>query len=164
MKEHFELPESECKRVTRTEMAALRMVLILASEINYAADDLCERLKIVPNGTDRMNALKEEVNSLFKDLLGTVTDKQRRTLRNSANDYEMRLVPKMTPDTTCLAMTKSDITELVNCAREKCKFCSFNEEEAKTKCALYILLENYIPLDDYGTDITCPYAYKDWIN
>lgn len=160
-KQAFELPEDQCERLTRNEMASLRLVLVLASEVTYAKEDLSRRLGIVPNGKSRMNMVLGGINSLFKDLLGTVSDKQRKALRNSALDYEIRLVPKMTPESSSIAVQKQDMTEMIDCAREKCKFCTLDGEECR-KCKLYKLLETIVPLDDYNSDIACPYAFEDW--
>ena len=162
MRERFELPDRDCIRMTRDEMASTRMVLVLASELHFAKDDLKKRLEVIPDGPERMETVVDECDSLFRDILGTVSDKQRKTLRNSANDYEIRLAPKMTPENFSMAVAKDDMTVLVNCAREKCKYCSLAGQEV-AKCALYKLLETYIPLNDYGSDeIICPYAYQEW--
>lgn len=164
MNDTFELPDSQCKRLTRTEMSSLRMLLVLASEMNYAVEDLENLLKIVPEGQDRMNELASKTSNLFRDLLGAVTDKQRRALRNSANDYDFKLTPKLSTDGLTLAMSREDMSMLVNCAREKCKYCTFAGKEIKS-CKLYSLLETYIPLDEYGDDsIACPYAFQEWGN
>ena len=158
----FELPNEECIRATRDEMACIRIVLIASSELNYAREDLKQRLSIVPDGNERMNRLADEMTELFKDILGTISDKQRRTLRNSANDYEMRLVPKMTPGFSGLSFTKDDVKTLVSAAREKCKFCTLAGREIHD-CDLYGILETYIPLDNYGNEeIVCPYNYQEW--
>ena len=139
------------------------MILILGSELAYAKDDLKERLKTVPNGTARMNMLLGNCTSLFKDILGTITDKQRKTLRNSAQDYEIRLTPKLSPESSSLAVSKKDLTVLINCARERCKFCVLDGKQCKF-CELYKILEIVTPLDDYGDGIACPYAYSEWQN
>lgn len=159
----FELPEDECVRMTRDEMSATRMILIAASEMNYAKDDLKKRLATIPNGTERMTELTDGITDLFKDVMGTITDKQRRVLRNSAQDYEVHIVPKMMQEKSFIAVDKEDMTTLVNCAREKCKYCSMAGSDIR-KCDLYNLLEAYVPLNDYGSDdIMCPYAYQEWI-
>ena len=162
-KEPFELPNNQCVRATRNEMSSMRMVLIMASEVNHSRQDLEKRLDIVPDGNERMTKVADELNDLFQDIMGTVSDNQRRVLRNSEQDYEVRIVPKASTDKTCLAVSKQDMTNLVDCAREKCRFCSLNGEEAKD-CALYKFLEAYIPLDDYDGEFACPYAYQTWAN
>jgi len=161
MKQPFELPDDQCERLTRDEMSAVRMLLILSSEINYAKEDLQKRLAMIPNGKARMNMLAGNCTSLFKDVLGTISDKQRRTLRNSALDYDLKIVPKVNAGQTSIAVQKDDMTELVNCAREKCKYCTLSGLESRS-CQLYKLLEAYIPLNDYGAEIICPYAYQEW--
>lgn len=161
MKQPFELPDEQCERLTRNEMSAVRMLLILSSEMNYAKEDLQKIMGIVPNGKARMNMLVGNCTSLFKDVLGAMSDKQRKVLKNSALDYDLKIVPKVSAGQTSIAVQKDDMTELVNCAREKCKLCALSGLEAKN-CKLYRLLEAYIPLDDYGAEIICPYAYQEW--
>lgn len=161
MRERFELPNEQCERLTRPEMNAVRMMLILASSMAYAKEDLCKRVKSVPDGTERMDKLLDDCSALFEDILGTVSDKQRKQLRNSAKDYEIRLVPKSTPWRTTIAVQKDDVIAITDCARERCKYCTLDGKDAQ-ECHLYKLLEAYIPLDDYGDDIICPYAYAEW--
>lgn len=158
----FVLPNSECERLTRNEMLAVRWCLNMASELNQAKGDLSRRLEAVPNGKQRLAMLAGGMNSLFTDIIGTVSDAQRKTLRNTARDYSVKLVPKMDIGRTCLAVDKQDFHELVNCAQQRCAFCTKTGNEAR-QCKLYNLLEAYVPLDDYGDDdLFCPYMDKTW--
>lgn len=161
MRKRFELPDNECERATRDEMSAIRMLLIMSSNLAYAEDDLKKRLSIVPDGEARLKSVLEESTSLFQDILGTISDKQRRKLRNDANDYDVKLTPKFSADKTTMALSKQELMTLVNCAREKCKFCILNGRECE-QCELYQMLITIIPLNDYGSDIVCPYVYQEW--
>ena len=160
-REPFELPDSECERATRDEMSAIRMLLIMASNLAYAKDDLKKRLGIVPDGEERLSSVLEEATSLFQDVLGTISDKQRRKLRNDANDYDVKLTPKFSADKTLMALSKQELTTLINCARERCKFCTLDGNECK-KCELYQMLLTIVPLNDYGIGIMCPYVFQEW--
>ena len=157
----FELPDSECKRLTRPEMASLSMVMALASNLHFSKDDLKERLESIPGGTQRMNMLLGSVDSLFLDLIGTVCDRQRRQLRNQARDMKIQIVPTWKISNNKILIHKDEMKELVNCARYKCRQCADTGEEAR-KCRLYKWLEINVPLDDYGDDLICPYARVDW--
>ena len=163
MRERFELPDNECERATRDEMSAIRMLLVMASNLQYANEDLTKRLRMIPDGESRLKTLTEEYTALFQDILGTITDKQRRKLRNDALDYDVKLTPKIGMDKTTLAISKQELMTFVNCAREKCKFCTLDGYACKA-CNLYQILETVIPLNDYGSEISCPYFYQEWEN
>ena len=157
----YELPDDQCERLRRNEMIALRLLMSLVSEMEYVKEDLSERLECVPNGKARLNMMCGNAVSLFRDILGTVTDRQRRQLRNSAKDFKIKLVPALTPMGNNVMITLDEVMELTDCAREKCKMCAETGETCR-KCRLYQWLEANIPLDDYGDGIMCPYANIDW--
>lgn len=163
MRERFELPDNECERATRDEMSAIRMLLIMASNLGYAEEDLAKRLDIVPDGKERLKSVLKDSTELLQDILGTITDKQRRKLRNDALDYDVKLTPKIGVDKTTLAISKQELMTFVNCAREKCKYCTLDGYKCRA-CDLYQILETVIPLNDYGSDISCPYFYQEWEN
>lgn len=161
MRERFELPDEQCERATRDEMSAIRMMLVMASNLAYTKDDLGKRLDIIPDGKTRLESLLSESTSLFQDILGTISDKQRRKLRNDAKDYDVKLTPKFSAEKTTLALSKQELMALINCARERCKFCTLSGRECE-KCELYQILLTVVPLNDYGSDIVCPYCYQEW--
>ena len=49
----YQLPESECERLNRTEMNAMRWCLAAINSVAYAQDDLAKRLECIPNGKVR---------------------------------------------------------------------------------------------------------------
>ena len=160
-RDHYELPDKDCERLTAPEMEGVRWCLNMASTLLSARDDLKKRLKCVPYGNQRMNMITGGMNSLFQDILGTVTDKQRRNLRNTARDYMVKLVPSVRSDKRVLAIEKRDFKTLVNAAKEKCRSCT-ECGLAVRKCPLYQILEVYVPLDEYDDTIACSYAYQEW--
>ena len=155
------LPEKDRERLKRSEMACCRYIMVLASDLHYAKDDIGERLSCVPSGKERLNMIVGGIDSLFTDLLGTITEGQRKQLLNQAKDLDMKAVPKMSVGNNKVMVYLDDIKELVECARERCKICANTDEEAR-KCRLYKWLETNIPLDDYGDGLLCPYATEDW--
>lgn len=159
--EPFELPNDQCVRMTRSEMSCCRMIMSLANNLQIAQEDLKKRLEIIPNGAARMKKLLEDLDTLFLDLRGTISDRQRKQLRNSAKDMVFQLVPKITSNGNRVMISIDEMKELTECAMEKCKSCADSGEEAK-KCRLYQWLETNIPLDDYGDDLICPYAREEW--
>ena len=157
-KEPFELPDDQCERLKRQEMMAAQMMLTCFSNLMYVREDLQDRLGQVPYGRQRMNMLIGQFRSLLTDTMGTVSDKQRHHLQGVVKDMEVRLVPKMTPITTSVVLTKDEGKELVNAAQEQCRVCSLDSEECR-QCKLYRLLEAVVPLDDYS-GYSCPYGTK----
>ena len=157
----FELPDEDCERLTRSEMACLRSIMVLASDLHHAKDDLKNRLECVPGGVGRLNMILGSVDSLFKDLIGTVSDRQRRQIINQSKDMRLQIVPAMSSAGNKVMIYIDEVKELTDCAREKCKSCADTGEEAR-KCRLYKWLETNIPLDDYGDGFLCPYARRDW--
>ena len=161
MKEAFVLPEKSCERLTRTEMNAVKLTISLTSVVNYAREDLVKKLEVIPDGIARMNAVTNDLNELLQDILGTVSYKQSKQLLNDAKDLEIRLVPKMTSDNASVLFKRDEFESLINCAREKCKFCTEDGRSCE-RCDLYRILEAKVPLEDYGDGIACPYAYTEW--
>ena len=111
-KKPFELPDEQCERLTRPEMAACRTIMTLVSDLEYAKEDLA------------------------------------KAKADSGNDRSVMIYI-------------DDVKELVDCARERCKLCTMDGSECR-QCRLYQWLETNIPLDDYGDDLICPYARRDW--
>lgn len=157
----YKIPDEECERLRRPEMAACRTIMTLASDLHYAQDDLADRLDCIPYGKARLNMIVGGIDSLFTDLVGTISDKQRLQLLRQAQDLVMKAVPKMDMNNNKVMVYLDDIKELVECARAQCRQCADTGEEAR-KCRLYKWLEANIPLDDYGDDLICPYAREEW--
>ena len=160
MKERFELPDDQCERLTRTETQAVTMLLTSLSNLRYAREDLKRRLECVPSGKARMNMAIGQMQSLVQDVCGTVTDKQRKHLRNICTDMEIRLVPKATGRKVSVVLTKEEAMELVDAAQAKCSYCFKGYEESR-KCKLCKLLECVVPLDEYSS-LSCPYSGATW--
>lgn len=157
----FELPDNECIRMNRHEVAACRMVMALMSNLMYAREDLKARMETVPGGPARMDKVVTEVQELFQDIIGTVSDRQRKQLRNIAQDCEIQLIPKLTHSQNRVLIPANEVREIVDMAREKCRMCTDSDAQAR-KCRLYQWLEVNIPLEDYGSGLMCPYSNIDW--
>lgn len=156
-REAFVLPEAECRRLTRNEMISIRMNLALVSEMTYAKDDLKRILAVVPDGQERMDGMLQTAQELFEDVVGTVGDKQRRSLRNTAKDYNIQLKPKACGKGDSIMISISEVENLVDMAQEKCAICAEDGVGCR-KCPLYQWLEVNAPLNDYGDGLMCPYA------
>ena len=159
-KKAFELPDDQCERLKRSEMMAMQLLLADLSNLRYAKDDLAARLESIPSGKARMNMLVGSFDSLVKDLIGTISDKQRHHLQGICRDMELRLVPKFSAGKTSVVLTKDEGKELVNAAQRKCVDCVKDAEEARS-CKLCQLLEAVVPLDKYD-GFLCPYNLATW--
>ena len=161
MRQPYMLPDTDCERLNRTEMTAVRMMLAALSTAAYAKEDLKDRLECVPDGNKRMRMAVGGLRAICDDLIGTISRSQCKQIYGTMKDFEMRLLPKLTPGSTSIIMTKEQGKELLDCARWKCNDCVENGESCR-QCKLYQLLEATTPLDDYGNGLVCPYALAEW--
>lgn len=161
MKEPYMLPDDQCERLVRREMNAVRMMLAALSVAAYAQEDLKSRLECVPAGNQRMRMAVGSLWSVVNDLIGTISRAQAKQIYGVMKDFEMRLLPKMTPGSTNVVMTKEEGMALIDCAKWKCHNCVEDGNSCR-ECKLYKLLEATTPMDDYGNDMLCPYAMAEW--
>ena len=161
MKEPYSLPDEDCERMKRSEMDAVRMLLAALSTAACAQNDLTSRLECVPAGNRRMRMAVGSLRSVVNDLIGTISRSQCKQILGTMKDFEMRLVPKLTPASVNVILTKEQGMDLVDCAQWQCRSCVKDGEEAR-KCKLYQILESTTPLDDYGDGFVCPYALAEW--
>ena len=161
MRTPYTLPDADCERLRRNEMNAVRMLLALLSTMSYAKDDLRGRLECVPNGNRRFRMAYGQLKAVCDDLIGTISTSQAKQIYGTMKDFEMRLVPKLTPGSTNIIMTKEEGKDLLDCARWRCQACTEDSESCRS-CRLYKILEATTPLDDYGATLICPYSLAEW--
>lgn len=157
----FELPDDQCERLTRTEMHSVQWLLNAVSTLRYAETDLKNRLDCVPSGNQRLHMAIGQMGSLLRDVLGTVSDKQRRQIRNAAQDMEVRLVPKLTTQKATLVLEEETAKELVNAAQAKCRWDCVPDLDGNRDCELCKILEAVVPLENYSS-VSCPYWRAEW--
>ena len=163
MRQPYMLPDADCERLNRTEMVAVRMMLAALSVAAYAKEDLKDRLECVPDGNRRMRMAVGGLRAICDDLVGTISQSQCRQIHGTMKDFEMRLLPKLTPGSTNIIMTKDQGKELLDCARWKCHACVEDGERCR-QCKLYQLLTSILPLDEYHDRMLCPYNLGEWAN
>lgn len=161
MRKPYSLPEKDCERLMRSEMTAVRMLLAALSTAAYAKDDLKARLECVPDGNRRLRLALGLLRAVCDDVVGTISLAQSRQILGTMKDYEMRLVPKLTPMSTNIIMTKEEGKDLLELAREKCVGCTEDGDSCR-ECKMYKLLEATTPMDDYGSGLICPYSLAKW--
>lgn len=157
----YSLPDEDCERLKRTELVAVKMLLAHLSTAKYAQEDLAHRLECIPDGKARMRLAVGGLSAVCDDLIGTVSREQAKQLYGTMRDYDLRLVPKATPGTANIILTREQGVDLMNIARDRCKACVEDGNSCRT-CRLYQILEATTPLDDYGGDMICPYSLADW--
>jgi len=164
MAEQFVHPSREdAWDMTRREKSSLIFLMNATSAWVEAKDDLAERLTHIDGGPELMQTLVDGLIKLLTEIRMTIPVRQRTSLANTAKDYEMRMVPKMTPSKTNVVVEKEDFRELVNAAQVKCTECAELNENKKT-CELFRLLQVVLPLDAYDTTFLCPYNRAEWEN
>lgn len=158
----YQLPDDKCERMNRTEMNAVKWCLAALNSVAYAKDDLAKRLEMIPNGKRRWGLMLGQLRSLVNDLVGTIPVKQCLTIKNTMNDMELRMVPKMTPIGDRVSMSVKDLAYIVREAKKDvCVGCTYTGDECR-KCELYRILESIAPLEDWGSSLMCPYSKEDW--
>jgi len=155
------LEDDESIRLNRGEYEAVRCLL---GAVNYAAhanDDLQKRLMIIPGGQQRMTDALQELRNITDDVIGTIPVGQCRQLKNTMTDMDIRMVPKLAPMSRNVILDKDTAKELIDIAMERCHGCVEGPEDGR-KCALYKVLEGFLPLDSYDNGMLCPYSMSEW--
>ena len=161
-KQPLVLPESDCVRLKKSEMASLKILLTMQSVATDVLEDLTERLGMVPRGRQRVASGVGLLKSALLDVIGTMPINQGRQLQGTMNDYKVQIVPKMTPlDRGNIVLSKDQAVALLEMAKEKCIDCTEDGYSCR-KCELYKIMEATTPLDDYGNGMSCPYTLVKW--
>ena len=157
------LDAKDCERLNRGEFEAMRGLIAATSYVAHARDDLQKRLECIPGGKQRMSMLLGSIKAITDDIVGTMTVNQCKQLRNTMNDMDIRMVPKLTRMSQNVIFEKDLAKGLIDIAQEKCHGCVEDSESCRS-CSLYKILEALIPLEDYRTPILCPYSVTEWID
>lgn len=151
---------ADCERMTRSEFTAMRILLGAVSYTASASDDLQKRLKMIPYGQQRMRLVLGGIKALADDIVGTMTVSQCQQIRNTMNDMEIRMVPKLSTNSQNVLFEKQTAKDLIDAAQEKCHGCVEDGTSCKA-CRLYKILEAIVPLENYG-GMSCPYSLSEW--
>ena len=154
------LEEEDSVRLNRGEFEAVRCLLGAVNYAAHAKDDLRNRLGIF-DGEARMDAVVQDLRDITDDVIGTIPVGQCRQLRNTMLDMEIRMVPKMSRMSQNVILEKDNAKALIDIAMERCHGCVEGPEDGK-KCALYQVLESFLPLESYDNGMLCPYSVSDW--
>lgn len=158
------LPVEDCERVRATEMSALRWANASFSTLALAQEDLKDRLECIPDGKGRYARMIAMLFYILGDLFGTIPPKQVTQIKHAMQDFELRMVPKLTKNDHRVVIGVEDIAYLVKYAkRELCYGCINGDPECRS-CKLYQIMEAIAPRQDYGSGVVCPYMTDDWMN
>ena len=149
------------ERLTRTEMHSVQWLMNALSSFRYAEEDLKTRLETIPDGTERLKQFNTNADKLFRDICGTIPEKQLKHLLGVAKDYEVRMVPKMMPKPTSVVLTRDEAMELVDAAQVKCKWDCVPDMDESRNCKLCKVFEAVVPLQQYNS-VSCPYWRAEW--
>ena len=152
---------SYTERLRRSEMTALKMLYTLLAITAEAKDDLWDRLQHVPHGRWMLASAFGMLGRVCKDVRDTATKEQKKQMNDTLLNYKVQVVPKATPLSDNVVITKQQAYSLVNIAKDRCRECTENGFSCR-KCELYKFLEAADPLEDYGNDLMCPYALREW--
>lgn len=159
----YQLPEEDCERLRRPEMASLRWLISALNSVALAEANLQNRLECIPNGKSRYRLMLGQLRAICNDLIGTTPREQCKQIQNVTNDMELRLVPKYTQNANVVILNVEDMSYIVRHAQkdeELCQTCVKDGNECRS-CKMYQLLSAVAPLEDYGSGMMCPYV-SDW--
>ena len=155
------MDEKDCERMNRGEYEAMRCLLGAVNYMAHADGDLVRRLECIPSGKQRMKMTLGGIKAIADDLIGTMPVNQCKQLRNTMQDMEIRMVPKMTSMNRNVIFDKDIAKGLIDAAMEKCRGCVEDAENCRS-CSLYKVLEGFLPLDTYEGGLICPYSVSEW--
>lgn len=147
--------------LNRNEKLAMMYMVCLTSTLAYAQEDMKDRYGQIEGGTEMMNNALDWTKKIMNALFDTIPDKQVKNIWNTANECEMRMMPKFTPNRTDMLVDKETLRELIDAAHIKCRECVNDSDEAK-KCKIYELSATLVPLEEYPDGGLCPYSLAEW--
>lgn len=153
----------DARNLTRSEKGSLLFLMNTVSALMFGKEDLKNRAEMIENGTERFDAVCDMALKLLDDIRTTIPERQQMSLNNTVHDYDLRLVPKIQPQSTAVVVDKKEFKTLVDAAQIKCRECVHDSNEAK-RCELYKLLVTILPLDEYPEMFLCPYNMAGWEN
>ena len=149
--------------LNRNEKLGMMYLVSLTSTLAYAEADFQKRYSQIEGGEEMMRNALDWTHKLMDALFETIPPKQVNNIWNTANECEMRLVPKFTPNRTTMMVDKETMKELIDAAHIKCRECVNDSDEAKS-CPIYELSSTLVPLEYYKDGGLCPYNLIGWEN
>lgn len=153
----------DAMRMTRSEKISMMYLMHAVGTLENICETLEERLRMIPSGKSRANALAGEARELLDELRVTVPMNQRQGMERTACDVEVRIMPRLTPTESNVVMCKENFRELIEKARVACRECT-EDDFACEKCELFQLLTVEQPVDNYNSLHLCPYNLAEWKN
>lgn len=151
------------KRLTRVHRSALIILICLETLTDDCEKDLEGRMDDREAWAEKARSAKAILHGMADDIFRTMTEEQLRYLTKTARDYELRLTPRMTPETGNMIVPKETLRTLVDAAQNRCVDCFKTEAESRG-CKLQRLLAMLIPMDNYEDTGLCVFNNKEWEN
>ena len=162
-KEMLSPSRDDAVRLNRSEKMGMITLAYVATVLEDMQTEMKDRLYMVQGAPETLHDVSQETDWLLNELRKTIPIEQRLNLQNTAQEYEIRLVPKATPGKTVVVMQKEEFKDLVDQARAKCVDCMESDKDCE-KCKLFRLLTVVLPLEDYHNGMLCPYNMGEWGN
>ena len=153
----------DARELRRYEKTCLTFLTNAVSALTESKDDLKDRIAMIDGGPEMMERLVTDSLELLNQVRMTIPERQRINLINTAKDYDIRLVPKLTPGSNNVIVQKEEFRKMIDAAQVKCRDCVEDCDECR-KCELYQLLITILPMDTYEGSMLCPYNLAEWEN
>lgn len=150
-------------RLRRTEKDGVFHLMFAVHTLIEIQDTLKDRLGMVENGAERFREIVGATEQLLQEIRTTIPENQRDSIQRTAEDCEVKLIPKAIPDGGATIINREDFRALVNSARAKCAECFMDDSECEG-CELFRLLTCVLPMDNYHQFNLCPYNIAEWKN
>ena len=150
-------------RLNRNERNSILMLVCTEAVLKTVMVDLEKRLGHIPSGVEKLKKATELVTEIDSGILATISKEQRSNLSKTGRDYELRLVPKMTPMKTNVVLDKETLKALVDASQAgECMMCVKTAKESRN-CKLHRLLVVLTPMPHYEGEL-CPFNNVGWEN
>lgn len=154
----YKLPEESCERLTARQLVDMKLFYAFENMILGFKESFADRLDCVPYGKERLNMAYGGLHALLDDLMGTITEAQKKAIESSFHDYVAKLVPVYGVQHAKVILNTDQLENLLNSARLSCVLQKCTEDGNNCrKCQLYQTFESVIPLNNYGDSLICPY-------
>ena len=153
----------EDKRLTRVQKSALIILICLETLTDDCRDDLAGRVENMEAWAEKAGKAKETLHSMVDDIIQTMAPEQLQHFKKTARDYELRLMPRMTPWSANMVVDKETLRTLIDAAQKQCVDCFKTEAESRN-CKLQKLLATLIPMERYEDTGLCVFNNKEWEN
>ena len=154
---------ADAVRLRRSEKDGVFYLMFAVHTLIDVQEALKDRFSMVDDGEKRFQKIIETTEQLLQEIRMTIPENQRDSIQRTAEDCEVKLIPKAIPDGGATIINKEDYRALVDSARAKCMDCILDDNECEG-CELFRLLTCVLPMDDYHAMNLCVYNLGEWVD